>query len=75
MRVAAEVKREAAHRDVSAELGAAAFARVVVGIAACTVDGANPPPLSDKALEQPIADIAPDLLDRMLRKVVNAADI
>ena len=70
MRVAAEVKREAAHRDVSAELGAAAFARVVVGIAACTVDGANPPPLSDKALEQPIADIAPDLLDRMLRKVV-----
>jgi CHAD domain-containing protein len=69
--VAAEVKRKRAHRDVSAELGSASFARVIVGIATWIADGASGlPPLGDKALDHPIADIAPHLLDRMLRNVV-----
>ena len=61
--------RQRAHCDVSAVLSAASFARVVVGVAAWIADSANDRAgLGDNVLDLPIADIAPDLLDRMLRK-------
>jgi CHAD domain-containing protein len=70
LRVAAEVVRQRAHCDVSAVLSAASFARVVVGVAAWIADSANDRAgLGDNVLDLPIADIAPDLLDRMLGKV------
>jgi triphosphatase len=70
LRDAAEVERAAAHRAVSAELGAPSFARLVVGIAAWNVNGADAPlRRSDDALTAPVEDIAPDLLNRMWRKM------
>jgi len=70
LRGAAEMVRRRAHCGVSAELSAASFARLVVGVAAWTADSANDRTgLGDNALDLPIADIAPDLLDRMLSKV------
>ena len=70
LRDAAQVERAAAHRGVSAELGAPSFARLVIGIAAWITDGSDdPPPRGGDVLNAPIEDTASDLLNRMWRKV------
>jgi triphosphatase len=70
LRDAAEAERAAAHRAISAELSAPSFARLVLGISEWIVNGAQGPlGRSKDALTAPVEDIAPDLLDRMLRKV------
>jgi triphosphatase len=70
LRDAAEVERAAAHAAVSAELGAPSFARLAIGMAAWIADGADGPlQRYDDALTAPVEDIAPDLLDRVWRKV------
>jgi CHAD domain-containing protein len=70
LRKAAERERLAAHHAVCTELNATSFARVVIGIAASFADRASDlQRKEDNALNVPIADIAPDLLDRMARKV------
>jgi triphosphatase len=69
LRKAAERERLAAHHAVCTELSATSFARVVIGIAASIADGTSDlQRKEDNALNVPIADIAPDLLDRMARK-------
>jgi CHAD domain-containing protein len=70
LRDAAEVERAVAHRAISAELSAPSFARLVVGIAEWIVSGAEGSRRRTKdVLMAPIEDTAPDLLDRIWRKV------
>ena len=70
LRDAAEVERAAAHADVSAALGAPSFARLAIGMAAWIVNSADGPLRRyDNALTEPVEEIAPDLLDRVWRKV------
>jgi CHAD domain-containing protein len=70
LRKAAEGKRLTAHHAVCTELSAASFARLVIGIAASIADGTSDlQRKEDNALKAPITGIAPDLLDRMTRKV------
>jgi CHAD domain-containing protein len=70
LRKAAEGGRLAAHHAVCTELNATSFARVVIGIAALSAGGTSDlQRKEDNALKVPIADSAPDLLDRMARKV------
>jgi CHAD domain-containing protein len=67
---AAEAKRAAAHRSVRDELSGTAFTRLVLGMAGWIEDGLHTPALlGDAAMEQPIADLAPALMDRAARKV------
>jgi triphosphatase len=74
LRTAAEGERVAAHHAVCAELGTTPFARLVIGIAAWIADDASGLQWKDEnASKGPIADIAPDLLDRMARKVAKRA--
>jgi inorganic triphosphatase YgiF len=69
-RKAAEGKRLTAHHAVCTELSAASFARLVIGIAASIADGTSDlQRKEDNTLKAPIAGIAPELLDRMARKV------
>jgi CHAD domain-containing protein len=70
LRKAAEGERLTAHHAVCTELSTACFARLVIGIAASIADGISDLQRKEhNSLQAPIAGIAPDLLDRMARKV------
>jgi hypothetical protein len=59
-------EREAAHRQLAAEVTAPAFTALALGMAAWVEQDAVP---GDAALNQLMVDLAPRLLDRMARKV------
>jgi len=66
----AQQQREAAYQAVTREIAAPAFTALALGLAAWAEQGcASADLLGDRALRQPIARLAPDLLDRLARKV------
>jgi CHAD domain-containing protein len=70
LRETTETKRAAAHRAVQDELRGTTFTRLVLGLAGWVEDGAESPAvLGDDDMGQAIADIAPALLDEIVRKV------
>jgi len=70
LRDAAEIERAAAHAAISAALGAPSFARLAIGMAAWIANSADGRlQHHDDALTASVEDVAPDLLDRVWRKV------
>jgi triphosphatase len=63
----AAAEREAAHRGFAEELTAPPFTALVLGLAAWVEQDALP---GDATLRQPIDAVAPQLLDRLARKVL-----
>lgn len=71
LRAVAETYRAAAHRSVCAELGGARSTRLILAMASWIEDGVHKPTLlGDASMAEPISDIAPHLLERMLQEVV-----
>lgn len=67
---AAMARREAAHRRTAQEIRSPAFTALVLGLAAWAEQGQHSRNLvGDAALERPIGDVSPALLDRLVHKV------
>jgi triphosphatase len=70
LRAPAMAEREAAHQRFGRELLAPPFTALVLGLAAWAEQGAGQRVLlGDPALDRPIHDLSPRLLDRLARKV------
>ena len=68
---AADTRRRAADAACAREIGAASYTGLVLGLSAWIEDGQERRSLlGDKRLNRPLSDIAPQLLDRLARKVV-----
>jgi inorganic triphosphatase YgiF len=69
-RPVAQARREAAHADFVRALDAQAFTAMTLGLAAWAEDGAaHERLLGDEKLRRPLSHLAPDMLDRLQRKV------
>ena len=74
IRDAAEARRRAADAVCAREVSSASFTGLVLGLAAWMETGRDDVGLlGDKALDRKLRRIAPDLLDRPMRKVCNRA--
>jgi CHAD domain-containing protein len=69
LREAAQPERTIAHRGLCKEVGSLAFTRLVLGITSW-IEGGTHAPLGDEEVDKPVTEIAPELLDRMLCKVI-----
>jgi triphosphatase len=69
LRNAAEAERKAAHAKLNDEFGKPFVTHLVIDIAAWALDAA-PKIAASKSLARPLDDIAPDMLDRLDRKVM-----
>jgi triphosphatase len=66
----AELRRQSAHGEFRRECAAPTFAALVLGFAGWAADGAAMPELlGSEALRQPLAELAPGLLDTLDQKV------
>jgi triphosphatase len=74
LRAPAEARRRDGHEKLVRMLSEPPFTTLVLGLAAWAEDGAlTPPLLGDSALANPLVSVAPELLDRLARKVARRA--
>jgi len=72
LRTQAELRRAAAHSDLRQELDGPAFTGLLLGIAGWIEDGAaDSAVLGDERLRHPVAEIGPELIGRLARKVAS----
>jgi inorganic triphosphatase YgiF len=69
LRKPAEAERQAAHRRLKEELDQPSLTRLVLDLSAWSRDASAWPIPGSEALARPVADVAPDLLDHLRRKV------